>query len=172
MTRQPVTDEITKAFLELMTEKSFIDITVTDIIKRAGVARASFYRNFGSTSDILDAVLDRLTKDFQENVLPVISSRDERQWRSFLFRYIYFINDNHPKLMLGRNTNIPILLDRMADAAHRLADAAPSDNIRSKYSIPSRIGAINSVLMRWIDGGRVETPEEIIDYLMCFVLTI
>ena len=40
--KKPVMEEITGALVELMAEKPFADITVTDVVKRAGVARASF----------------------------------------------------------------------------------------------------------------------------------
>lgn len=36
---------ITAALLKLLNEKSISDITVSEIIAQAGVARASFYRN-------------------------------------------------------------------------------------------------------------------------------
>ena len=39
---------ITAALLTLLNEKSISDITVTEIISEAGVARASFYRNYCS----------------------------------------------------------------------------------------------------------------------------
>ena len=43
---------IRQAFVQLMSKKPYLDITVTDIVKEAGVARASFYRNYHSISEI------------------------------------------------------------------------------------------------------------------------
>ncbi len=45
-------------------------------------------------------------------------------------------------------------------------------SINEKYSISARLGVINNVLIRWIDEGRKETPEDIVDYLMSFILKI
>ncbi len=170
--RQNVSEEIAHALLDLMADKSFIDITVTDVVKKAGVARASFYRNFSSTSEVLDMILDDLIEKFKENALPVITSQDERQWRAFLFRYIYFAEENQRNLILSRSSNISLLLYRAADAARELSQSITFHSITEKYSISARIGAINSVVIRWIDDGRKETPEEIVDYLMSFILTI
>ena len=50
--------EIEQAFLRLMTQKSYMDITVTDIVQEANVARVSFYRNFASISEVLDSIAD------------------------------------------------------------------------------------------------------------------
>ena len=59
--RHLVSEEITNALMDLMAEKPFTEITVTDVVNRAGVARASFYRNFSSTGEILDLVLGDLS---------------------------------------------------------------------------------------------------------------
>ncbi len=155
-----------------MADKPFIDITVTDVVKKAGVARASFYRNFSSTSEVLDMILDDMIEKFQENALPVITSQDERKWRAFLSRFIYFANDNQRKLILSRSSNISLLLYRASDAVRELSQSLPHHSVKEKYSISSRIGVINSVILRWIDDGKKETPEEIVDYLMSFILTI
>ena len=48
--------EIEQALLRLMTQKSYLDITVTDIVQEAKVARVSFYRNFTSISEVLDSI--------------------------------------------------------------------------------------------------------------------
>lgn len=44
---------ITEAFLLLIKRKEYKDISVTEICKKAGVTRMSFYRNFESKEDIL-----------------------------------------------------------------------------------------------------------------------
>ena len=42
---QRVKKSITDALFSLMQEKKLSDIRITELIERAGVARASFYRN-------------------------------------------------------------------------------------------------------------------------------
>lgn len=170
--RLPVTEAIKDAFKDLMAEKPFIDITVTEVVKRAGVARASFYRNYASTRDIMDELLDEFFEGIRNNALPVIASQSEREWRAFLFRFIYFVSDNQYKIMLSRNSNISILLVKMSEFAHELLESMHFDTIKEKYSVSSRISIISSVVMRWIDDGKPETPEEIVDYLMSFILSV
>ena len=52
--------QLTAALLALMAEKEFADITVSELVRRAGVARASFYRNFADLEDILVQRLETL----------------------------------------------------------------------------------------------------------------
>ncbi len=170
--RHSVTEKMKTAFKELMTEKPFIDITITDVVNRAGVARASFYRNYASTRNLLDSVLNDFFNDFLDNVLPVLSSQNESDWRAFLFRYIIFAEDNQNRLILSQHANISILMIKMSDFAHNLSESICFNNIKEKYSISTRFASINSVVLRWIDDGKKESPEDLVNYLMGFILTI
>ncbi len=170
--RQSAAEQITRALMDLMAEKPFADITVTDVVRRAGVARASFYRNFASTSDILDRIMDEFVTVFKDYALPVLTSKDERQWRAFLFRFLYFVSERGETLILSKNTNVDLFFYRLGEAAHELAAAVHFSDLKEKYDVSARIGAINSVLVHWVGEGRAETPEEIVDYLMSFILLI
>lgn len=45
------------AFLDLLSEKKFNDITVTDIVNRANINRGSFYNHFQSKEDLLQYLI-------------------------------------------------------------------------------------------------------------------
>ena len=62
-----VKHEITDAVMQLMAEKNYMDITVTDIVNKAGVARASFYRNFNSINDVIDTIVDEISDELIED---------------------------------------------------------------------------------------------------------
>ena len=66
--------EIEQALLRLMTQKSYMDITVTDIVQEAKVARVSFYRNFASISEVLDSIADA-TAALSDSSFPSIGIR-------------------------------------------------------------------------------------------------
>ena len=50
-----VVERLTAALLELLEEELRAEIPVSRLCRRAGVGRASFYRNFESKEDILRA---------------------------------------------------------------------------------------------------------------------
>lgn len=56
--------KITDGLLELMNEKPFEEITVSDIVRRAGVGRASFYRHFDSKEAVVRYHMARLLKEW------------------------------------------------------------------------------------------------------------
>ena len=57
---------IIRSLLRLMSEKHFSDITVSDIVARAGVARASYNRNFESKEDVIAPAGAMIIDDFRQ----------------------------------------------------------------------------------------------------------
>lgn len=55
---------ITEALLLLLKKKEYKDISITEICKKAGVSRISFYRNFESKEDILLKKIKNVTDSF------------------------------------------------------------------------------------------------------------
>ena len=161
--------EIKDAVMELMAEKLYMDITVTDIITRAGVARASFYRNFNSINDVIDAISDELSEEMLEDISPILLRYDERTWREFLFNHFYRIARRQKQMKKIRFENISVIFTRTEDRVQQSASLFSGDTIQDKYLAVGKMGLINSVTKKWVDTGMQETPEEMIDFLMAFI---
>lgn len=52
-----------KALIELMKEKNFSEISVTDIANKAGIARQSYYRNFSCKEDLIREYMLEIQKN-------------------------------------------------------------------------------------------------------------
>lgn len=63
-----VRKSIEEAIFTLMESKSFSEITVSDIVKKAKVARASYYRNFNSKEEIIQSYIKRLCEYIGEEI--------------------------------------------------------------------------------------------------------
>lgn len=161
--------EIKDAVMELMAEKRYMDITVTDIVTRAGVARASFYRNFNSINDVIDAISDELSEEMLEDISPVLPCYDERALREFLFNHFYRIARRQKQMKKIRFENISVIFTRTEDRVQQSASLFSGDTIQDKYFAVGKMGLINSVTKKWVDTGMQETPEEMIDFLMSFI---
>lgn len=55
-----VVEHLKNAFLELLAEKPISDISISALVDKAGVGRASFYRNYERKEDILKAHINDL----------------------------------------------------------------------------------------------------------------
>lgn len=66
-----VIEHLQNALLELLSEKPMNDISISELVDKAGVGRASFYRNYECKEDILKAHIDTLfcewTNEGQKN---------------------------------------------------------------------------------------------------------
>lgn len=162
--------EIINAVIQLMTKKSYMDITVTDIINTARVARASFYRNFNSINDVIDAIVDELSEEFIEDIYPALSSTDARVWREFLFNHFYRFTRKQMRMDDFHPQNVSVLFARMDSKMQQKSKDLPSETLRDKYMAIGKMGLINNVTKKWMDNGMRETPEEMIDYIMSFII--
>ena len=50
-------DSIQEALVYLLSKKNINDISVTEIVNKAGVSRTAYYRNYQSKEDILKEIL-------------------------------------------------------------------------------------------------------------------
>ena len=163
--------EIKKALMELMTEKSYMEITVTDIVTKAQEARASFYRNYNSIYDVIESVADEIVNSFVEDVIPVLSGGDERKYRDLLFNYFYGIRKLQKNTLPLRFENLSVLFTELDKKAEQKIRILPAETPKDKYGVVGKIGLINSITKKWLDSGTKETPEEMVDYIMSFIMS-
>ena len=84
---------IKENFAVLMNEKKELHaITVTELVKRAGITRSSFYTHYSSIYDVV--------KDIQDETLEVLNTKDD--CLDNIFKYLKE-NDNIYKMVLKSN---------------------------------------------------------------------
>lgn len=62
-------DKLEQAFFELLEEKHYSKIAVSELIEKAGVSRTTFYRHYVDIFDMYDKVCERLLEAFLVNLL-------------------------------------------------------------------------------------------------------
>lgn len=87
-----VEQSLTEALFRLMDKKPFSEITITELINCAGVARSTYYRNYNSKEDIIRAFLKDIFQSFREEY-PAVSIKDRlsddyfEHVAKYVFRY-------------------------------------------------------------------------------------
>lgn len=61
--------------------------------------------------------------------------------------------------------------NRMDNHIHKMESQFPMETISDRYSGIAKMGVLSSILKKWTDNGMKEAPEEMIDYIMSFILT-
>ena len=145
-----VRQKITDALFALMHEKNFSDITVTEIITTAGVARVTFYRNYATKENVLTALIDDILNKFADgNDYSEIDcmkyAHVEKSFRTFR-EYDRYVID------LYNSGFATLLLDRLNSFHEAIAGVMPQ-NSAEKYAVYIYMGALFNTAINWLQGG-------------------
>lgn len=148
---------IIRSLLRLMNEKHFSDITVSDIVARAGVARASYYRNFESKEDVIATAGAIIIDDFRQKTIG--ENRSVLEYESILRMFRYFRAYRSALLTLHKAGFTALYMRMFGEFIEDAAGDMPYDNIL-RYCLPFYSGAVFTVFVTWLEEGMRETPEE------------
>lgn len=159
---------IKEALLSLMEQKSFSDISITEIVETANYNRGTFYAHFENKdallAEVIAELIDELIVSFRapyENV--EIFRMDELGAHSVaIFEHIHARKDIYTTLF--RSETLPVIKEKMFSAVSRLMteDLKPADEgnstINPELSIVYSLHALMGLVFYWIEGGFVYSP--------------
>ncbi|MCD8008277.1 MAG: TetR/AcrR family transcriptional regulator [Clostridiales bacterium] len=79
-----------KALYDLLCEKSFDDITVTELCDRAETRKATFYKHFGDKRELFTFMVKEMQRTAREG--NEISYDEEKPWSYYAGVFRYFLN--------------------------------------------------------------------------------
>lgn len=153
-------ERIEHVFVELLQTKELSEITVSDICKKAGLNRTTFYSNYIDIYDLADKIKERLEVDitllYQDERMNKSNSNDFLK----LFRHI---KDNQlfykTYFKLGYDNNYKIIQYDTNQAEKYFG------NRHIEYHIEFFKQGLNAVVKRWLERDCAESPEEIAEIL-------
>jgi len=161
---------IYNALIFLLKKNTFRKISIEDITKRAGVARPTFYRNFGSKEDILidqgRKIYERLTTDLEAGMNDVNFTYNSINKMVRVF-------DEYSELfevLIKNNLEFLIFQSFEGEISHLLKKVFGIDK-EDKYKAKFFEGALFSIIVEWIKNSKAESVEvmtEIIYNLVTF----
>ena len=126
---------IITALLQLMQKKAFDRISITELCRKAGVSRMSFYRNFESKEAVLKKWCARITDRFVAESGINYRNNTMKEYFNTLFR---IVKDD---------------IDRVFFETYR--------DVYDEYKMHFITGGIFNAYVLWIENGLRETPEEL-----------
>lgn len=153
-----VKTNITNALTDLMKEKNYEDISISEITSRAGVSRISYYRNYHCKEDILTDNLAILMSRFQESLdahpLPAPVKR-------IMAYFFHTARENKSIFMLlyhaGMDRQIQDALDKLIISSEHF----PSLDQRRTYPAYLFSGALFRLLIQWYNNDMLENDSEL-----------
>lgn len=164
--RKESSELIWNGLLECLENKSFDNITISDLQKTTGIARTTFYRNFDNISDVLYWKCDQCFfealnyYDFNKNI-------NELHLAKHYFNY-WIKNSEILELLIKINRQDIIYSSHFKNAELVKEKYGELENINAKYGkyfIAIRTGLTISILTAWISNGKKETLEELLEII-------
>lgn len=150
---------IQDALFSLMKKKRFSEITVTEIVSVAGVAKCSFYRNFASKEAVIESFLETIHEEAGENFRGEGGLKTFLTYENIRHDLEFYLMHSH-YLVLAYQSGFGM---RMQEQANRFAEDILGDmpsNSVERYQIYVMSGAMFNVIMQWFLSGAAESPAE------------
>jgi len=148
---------IETALLVLMKQKNFNDISITDIVQRAGVSRSAYYRNYSSKKDILNKYLNTIVETITDSLdLQKIHLSDFNFWLSVFTRVQTYADEF---MILQKAGFDAIILSSINQTMIEQLENN-SKQVSEKYQILFWTGAFYNLLREWIISGMNESNED------------
>jgi AcrR family transcriptional regulator len=159
-----------KAFLQMMLEYHYDEITISELCRRAGLSRKIFYRLFEKKADVLYSMLDRALLESD------CYTSEEPSNHTELYRFLAYWPQKKDLLdAMQKNRTGNVLTDRAIQIAkNHMSSPVRSFGPKEIQGCPEAIvfylSGIFSTLLIWHEQGFNQSVEEL-EQLMLFILT-
>lgn len=150
---------ISEAFLNLMREKHFAQITVQDIIDRADVGRSTFYAHYQDKEDLLGTEFAEVLHALQHSVnatnadaLPTVGLFEHMKQVQFIMK-AFVLGDNADPLFRKVHLALTAAFEKY------LAARQPQPSIPIPIVANYLTGAYLSLVRWWLDNNLSYSPE-------------
>lgn len=152
-----VKNAIAKALFLLLKEKSLTDITIKELVIKAGVARASFYRNFKTKEAVIQFYLNQILNDYKAKYKADLAhiARYENILRTFKYILDYRLElESLFQANLGQ-----MFLNAINEYIITGTDLKFEKQL-NKYPFYAYAGSLYNVIYYWVNSGCLESPED------------
>ncbi len=148
--------KIAEAMLKVMNTYDYKEMTVTQITQEARISRKTFYRHFRDKDEVLKHLFDSI---YQECLSAITESRIHHYWDVVQCFFDFWEKHAETLKLMKRSNLLPQLFEESYDRSFevfrsvRSADIAEHNKDQLPYVLAYSIGGMNSMLIKWIEGG-------------------
>ena len=170
---------IVEALIELTIQKGFAAVTVQDIVKRAGINRATFYRHYQDKFDLLDQYAEavyQLPDNAPDSGSPTGENATVEKTIPGLVKVLEHVR-GHAKffrVMLGQNGDPAFAAKIRQYVQKRIRRSLPEALLSDKNSADLYLNYVSSgavgVLSWWLEHEMPYSPEQLAAILSRFIV--
>lgn len=158
--QEQVKQRIEEALFSLLKQKNFSEITITELINEAGVARASYYRNFDSKEDIIESYMKRQRKEVAQKIAFTEEITDLFIKEKLITSLEHYLKQKYYILMLCDRGFDSLILEEINQFAEMMLGDMPSFST-DRYKLYFLAGALFNMTIHWLRSGAMESPREL-----------
>ena len=149
---------IVQALFRLMADYSYEKISIIDIVKKAGVGRATFYRYFKSKEDVIKFYFEhnRIQFVFNQHYFP----RCKKDYETIAAQALTMFQNNKQLFKLLKNANLEYLYLEYINANFSETFSKEYSD-RSPYEPYIYAGMLFNVSMKWLEDDCKEPVESL-----------
>ena len=160
-------DALSDTLMECLKMSELSDIPVSELCQKSAVSRATFYRIFDTSFDILRYISDRFVQDSVREFAN-IEPEDKETFFKTLFRYLLsHIDEISALIRCGRQDILQSSIEKYS-SKFIPAELDGIGEERLDYLKMSVAGIIVSLLYVWDKRGRKETAEDLYETFCLF----
>lgn len=138
---------VTEALFRLMEDMPYKDITVTDVAKKAGVGRATFYRYFNCKEDVIYYFFDHASSEF--STAQIYLPRSLKDYESIIRRVVDFIKKYKRRLQLLVDARLEYIYTDYVNAGFAALIEEGQDGL-TPYTAAGYAGAVTNITLQWV----------------------
>ncbi len=146
-----VRESIETALIQLMEKKPFGEISISEIVEKAGVSRVSYYRNYYYKEEVLFAKMDKIAAEWKE--------QNENNGNELGEQVIDLFEMERPILNVIYKNGLEHLMYKLIRKYCGLEEKI--DNNVGAYFLSMFAGMFFGWCDEWVKRGMQETPEQI-----------
>lgn len=157
--------ELLDAFVSLSKEKEINDVSVSELTKRAGISRATFYLHYKDPDDMLQ----QLSQQLLTELVKMIEKEKSKSTMAAFYGVFRCIRENEKiaSLILSTDTTLTFVyqMDRLVrqlfkeDFAEEF-DLSAANAKTTNYLITFIVGGSAGIILKWFEEGMQESEEE------------
>lgn len=152
------------ALIELLEDKDYSDISIQDIVDKAGFSRMAYYRNFNSIEEMLNYYLVSYTESFLEETKIDFATMGAEKFFVLVFEHLGNKKTRHIADIIYKRELIFTLYKTF------LLFFNPKDRDEKRiYDHRFIACGVFGIYLRWAKTGYKETPEELTKIVMQFL---
>ena len=170
---------IKQAFVELLNEKNFESLTISDIARQAEINRGTFYLHYLDKYDLMDKLEFECISELKHILLShsnnIVEQPNELISYEDILKALYFVKEDFDFISaVSQKGSDPRFINMIKKVLRELLFVKLADNpqfstqsgpIPEAYIVEILLSNIVAIIILWISNGGQESPEQIAEMI-------